>query len=306
MKNVLIAGGTGLIGEYLSAMLKEKGYAVSLLSRKENKESIYPVYLWDLDRNYIDGNAIKNADYVINLSGANIAEKRWSKRQKENILQSRTKSIKLISDVLFKTDHNVIGFFSASAVGYYGNQISDKVFQEDDLASNDFLSQICVNWENEVKTIASQNIRTVIVRTGVVLSNNGGAFVKMLKPVQMGLGAAVGSGNQYVPWIHIYDLCMIYLKAIEDNSFTGIYNGVAPEYQTNYDFTKELCKTIKKPFWPIKIPSFVLKAALGGMSQLVLKGNKIGSEKIKEAGFKFLYPNLKDAFKELLVKKTTN
>lgn len=303
MKNILIAGGTGLIGSYLSNLLKQKGYAVSLLSRKEKENAIYPTYVWDLDRNYIDGNAIKNADYIINLSGANIAEKRWSTKQKEIILESRTKSIQLINNCLLKMDHKVSGFFSASAVGYYGYKLSSKVFYEDDLASDDFLSQVCLKWENEVKTITSQNIRTAIVRTGVVLSINGGAFLKMLKPVQMGVGAAVGSGNQYVPWIHIHDLCMIYLKAIEDNSFSGIYNGVAPGYQTNHDFTKELCKTINKPFWPIKIPSFVLKAALGGMSQLVLKGNKIGSEKIKEAGFKFLYPTIKDAFNELLVKK---
>lgn len=303
MSNVLIVGGTGLIGTYLSNLLKGKGYSVSLLSRKKNENSDYVTYVWDLNKGYIDEEAIKTADYIINLSGANIADKRWSEEQKDNILNSRTQSIKLISDCLASNKHNVKAFISASAVGYYGNKMTDKIYNENDLASDDFLSQVCLKWENEAKSIELQKIRTIIIRTGVVLSDRGGAFLKMLKPVKLGLGAAVGSGKQHVPWIHIHDLCMIYLKAIEDELLVGVYNGVAPQLQTNYSFTKQMCKAIKKPFWPLNVPSFVLKMALGGMSQLVLKGNKIDSQKIKSTGFKFLYPTIKDAFEDLLPKK---
>lgn len=190
-------------------------------------------------------------------------------------------------------------FVSASAVGYYGSGVTGKIYEEFHQPANDFLAKICQKWEQEVKSVTKNSIRTVILRTGIVLSKNGGALPKIVQPIKLGLGTAVGSGQQIMPWIHMDDLCYMYIHAIENENMIGAYNAVAPDFQTNHSFTKILCKILKRPFWPFRVPSFILKLMLGEMSQLVLSGNKISAQKIQKTGFEFSFPNLENAFKNV-------
>lgn len=298
MKNVLITGGTGLVGSYLTSLLLQKGYSVSLLSRTPSeKENIYH---WDLKKGEIEAEAIENADYIINLTGANISTQRWSKTRKVELLSSRLDSIALIHASLEKYNHKIKAFISASAVGFYGNKLTEKTFDETHPPAQDFLAQTCFKAEKEMLKFKSSGIRTIILRTGIVLSNQGGALPKMITPVKFGIGSAIGTGKQYVPWIHIHDLCCLYIKAIEDQETDGIYNAVAPEFSNNYSFTKCLAKVLRKPFWPINVPGFILKIVYGEMSQIILTGCKVSAEKVKKSGFTFTFPSLESALQEIL------
>tara|TARA_R110001583_G_scaffold1342_2_gene11011 strand:+ start:6235 stop:7134 length:900 start_codon:yes stop_codon:yes gene_type:complete len=298
MAQVLISGGTGLVGKALCEKLQAKGYDVAILSRA-NKDK-FKTYLWDPQNNQIDPEAIASSDYIINLAGANIAEKRWSSSRKKLILDSRIQSANLIFNEVKKQNKELKAFISASAVGYYGAVTSDKIFTEDQVASGDFLGQTCVKWESAAKQFETLNIKTTILRTGLVLNQKGGALSKMIIPIKLGLASALGSGDQYLPWIHIDDLCEIYIKAIEDVSMKGVFNAVAPDFQTNNSFTHALAKMLNKPYWLPNTPSFFLKLILGDMSDLLLKGSRVSSNKILKNEFNFRFPKLEDALRDLL------
>jgi uncharacterized protein (TIGR01777 family) len=295
MKKVLITGGTGLIGERLSLLLKSKGYEVRILSRSKNQESPYNVFVWDLDQNAIDEKAFKDLDYIVHLAGAGIADKKWSEKRKQMIIDSRVKSTNLLFNTVKKNQTPLKGFISASGVGYYGAITSDTIFKETDEPATDFLGKVCRLWEASVFKFQQSNIRTVALRTGIVLSNDGGALKKMKTPIVTPLG----NGKQYMPWIHIDDMCEMYIKAIEDTSIEGAYNAVAPEHHTNASFSKAIAKNFKRPFIPIGAPAFILKAVFGEMSTIILNGSRASVEKIKKAGFQFKYPRLKEALESI-------
>ncbi len=300
MAKVLITGGTGLVGKHLSEKLKEKGYSVVILSRKKNVDAEISTYSWDLEKKEIEAGALDSVDYIINLAGANIGEKRWTAKRKKQIIDSRIKSSGLIYDNIKPNKIKPKAFISASAIGYYGAITSEKTFYEPDLPASDFLGETCRLWEQSADKFKNSGMRVVKIRTGVVLAGKGGALSKMIVPVKLGFGSAIGSGKQYMPWIHIDDLCSIYIKAIEDIQMSGAYNAVAPQHTTNVEFTRTLANVLKKPFWFPAIPAFMLKIIFGEMSEMLLRGSRVSSEKIIIAGYKFKFSNLQAALTDLL------
>ncbi len=298
MTQVLISGGTGLIGKALNAKLQAKGYTVALLSRagKSNDKS----YQWNPQNNQIDPEAIASSDYIIHLAGANIAEKRWSASRKEIIIDSRVQSAKLLFEEVKKQQKKLKAFISASAIGCYGAVTTDEIFTETSHFANDFLGQICHKWEASAKQFQTLGIRTTIIRTGLVLDRQGGVLAKIRTPVKLGLASALGTGKQYMPWIHIDDLCDIYIKAIEDSQMQGAFNAAAPDFQTNKSFTQTLAQVLHKIYFLPNTPAFILKLALGERSKLLLKGSRISSEKLISYHYKFKYTKLEEALKSLL------
>jgi uncharacterized protein (TIGR01777 family) len=303
METVLITGGTGLIGRHISKKLKENGFNVTLLSRKRETDGAISVYTWDPDKNFIDPEAISKADYIIHLAGAGIGDKRWTKKRRELIIDSRIKTGELIFIKVQESGKKLKAFISASGIGYYGTSTSDKIFNETDFPDKDFLGEVCRKWEEMADRFKESGIRTVKVRTGVVLTDKGGVLGRMATTVKMGIGSPLGSGKQYIPWIHIDDLCNLYLKAVEDQSMTGAWNAVAPEHITNRELMQTLSKVLEKPFFFPAVPSLVLKILFGKMSGIILKGSRVSAGKIISTGYNFEYPNLENALRNLFPKR---
>jgi uncharacterized protein len=303
METVLITGGTGLIGKHLCKTLKEKGYNIALLSRINDLAGNIPVYTWDPENNVIDPKAVSAADYIIHLAGAGISDKRWTKKRRAIILNSRIKTCELLFNKVHESGTKLKAFISASGIGYYGAVTSEKIFTETDNPSGEFIGEVCRQWEHSAGMFEKSGIRTVKVRTGIVLTGKGGALARMALPVKSGFGSALGSGRQYIPWIHIDDLCNIYIKAIADKKMTGAYNAVAPEHVTNKEFIRTLAKILGKPFFLPAVPAFVIKILFGKMSGILLYGSRISSGKIISAGFDFKFPDLENALKTLFPKR---
>ena len=291
MAKILVTGGTGLVGRRLTALLTEKNHEVRILSRNPKNENEFK---WDYSKGFLDDKAIENIDYIIHLAGAGIADKRWTKERKEVILNSRVATANLIFDKIKAQNIPLKGFISASGSNYYGAQTTAKVFKESDAVGTDFLGQVCLKWEAAANQFKDLNIPVTILRTGVVLSKTGGALEKMRTPIV----SPLGSGNQYMAWIHIDDLCNLYIKAIEE-TFVGVYNAVSPEFHTSKTFSKALAKAIKRPFLPIAVPGFLLKLVFGELAIILLHGSRLSSDKIKEKGFIFKYKELALALKNL-------
>lgn len=299
METILISGGSGLVGRHLCKKLKDKGYRVAILSRASRQNTDIPTYAWDVDKKVIEKEAIEKTDFIIHLAGANIGDKRWTAKRKQLIIDSRVKTGQLILEKIKVNKNKLKAFISASAIGYYGTITSDKIFCEMDSPSNDFLGETCRQWEQSADNFEKLGIRTVKIRTGVVLARLGGALAKMIIPIKLGIGSPIGNGRQYMPWIHIEDLCNIYIKAIEDTKMKGAYNAVAPDHKTNRDFTKTLALILKRPFWFPNIPAIVMKIMFGKMSAMLIKGSRVSSDKIRAAGYNFLFPDLNSALTNL-------
>ena len=303
METVLITGGTGLIGRHLSKKLKEKGFNVILLSRKTKPGNSYSVYSWNPDKNEIEIEAITSVDYIIHLAGAGIGDKRWTKKRRQLILNSRINSAGLLFRKVQESERKPKAFITASAIGYYGAITSEKLFIETDAPGRDFNGEVCRLWEKSADRFEENGIRTVKLRTGIVLSKKYGALSRMAVPVRFGVGSALGSGRQYLPWIHIDDLCNIYIKAIKDSKMTGAYNAVAPEHVSNREFMQTLAKILEKPFFFPAVPSFLLKILFGKMSAIILEGSRVSPGKIISTGYSFVFPNLENALKNLFPKR---
>jgi uncharacterized protein len=299
MKTILIGGGNGLIGKKLSNKLTKRGYAVSILSRNLSRISEFQMYKWDIDENIIDKKAFEKVDIIINLAGENIGVKRWTQSRKQKIIDSRVNSTSLLYKAISEAGTKPEAFISASATGYYGAITSDKIFTETDASAEDFLGKCCATWEKEADIFQNSGIRTVKLRTGVVLSKKDGALEKLARPVKAGFGAALGNGKQYMPWIHIDDLCEIYIKAIEDIEMQGVFNAVAPEHITNKEITHAIANVLQKKIILPNIPALIIRFILGEMSDMVLKGSRVSSAKIEKTGFKFQFPNLQTALKNI-------
>ena len=302
-KNVLISGGSGFIGRHLTALLIAKGYSVSILSRseKQNKENVF-YYKWDVVNQTIDEKAVLNADYIIHLAGENIAEQRWTAKRKAAIIDSREQSTLLLYSVLKKNNKKLDAFISASAVGIYGAVNGEEICTEDMPPANDFLGYTCQKWEDSLDFIENLNSRTVMIRTGLVLGKNEG-FLKKLTPLfKYRLGSALGSGKQYMPWIHVDDLCFIYYQAIVDPAMSGPYNAAINDNTTNSVFSKTLACVFGYSIWLPNVPAFVLKLFMGQMAIIVLTGRRVSSDKIEQTGFKFQFKNLEGALRNCLIK----
>ena len=300
MKNkILITGGTGMLGSRLTELLLKRGYEVCYLSREGGNRNGITSYKWDIETGYVDENSLVGVSHIVHLTGAGIADKPWSVARKKEIIDSRVKSAELLHEMLAKNNHAVKSFVSASAIGYYGGDTGSKLLEEATASGNDFLAEVTQKWEQSADKIEEIGIRIVKVRIGIVLSSRGGALPKLAMPIKLGAGSYIGNGNQYMSWIHIDDLCGIFMKAIEDKSIHGAYNAVAPNPVTNKEFTKVLAKTLKRWVLPLYIPIFLLKLILGEMSVVVTGGSNISCKKILETGFQFQFRTVESALEEI-------
>ena len=308
MPVVLISGGTGLIGTHLARHLIERGYGIIILSRNKNKKSSVSKIsysYWDINKKIIDAGVVKKADHIIHLAGAGVMDKKWTDEYKKIILESRTKSAELIINCLKENENHVKSFVSASAIGWYGEDAnspdSKDGFTETHLPANNFLGETCLLWEAAADGVTEAGIRLVKLRTGIVLSNDGGAFKEYKKPLRFGVAAILGNGKQMVSWIHIDDLCRMYCEAIENNYLNGSYNAVAPEQVSQKKMILTLGQKLRNKFFiPIYVPAFSLKLIFGKRSVEILKSATVSSKKIKATGFTFLYPSVEAAVDELI------
>jgi uncharacterized protein (TIGR01777 family) len=310
MSTYLITGGTGLVGQRLTEMLTAKGHEVIVLTRSLPTTATQGVSyaLWDVNKQTIDAAAIAKADIIIHLAGAGVADKRWSTARKEEIKNSRTQSSALLVKALKETPNKVEAVISASAIGWYGavpEAVADKgEFQEDAKADTEFLGDTCRLWEESVQPMVTLGKRLVKLRIGIVLSTKGGALAEFIKPIKLGVAAILGSGKQYISWIHIDDLCRMFIYASENKTINGVFNAVAPHPVTNKTLTIQLAKLMRKQFYiPIPVPAFMLKIIMGEMSIEVLKSAYISCRKIKQSGFTFLFPAIESALGNLTGKK---
>ncbi len=302
-KNVLISGGSGFVGKHLTDLLIKNGFSVSILSRRKQQNTVdISYYQWDVENQYIDENAVLNADFIIHLAGENIAGERWTSKRKEAIVQSRKLSTHLIHKTLKNKNKKLEAFVSASGIGIYGAINGSEICDEDIIPADDFLGITCQKWEAAADKISDLNIRTVKIRTGLVLGKDDG-FLKKLVPIfKFRLGSALGSGKQYMPWIHIDDLCSIYLEALNNSKMSGAYNAAIDDATTNAVFSKTLAKIFGYSIWLPNVPAFLIKLGMGEMAQIILTGRRVSSDKIEKLGFKFQFKNLESALRNCLDK----
>ncbi|HEX8504912.1 MAG TPA: TIGR01777 family oxidoreductase [Hymenobacter sp.] len=298
---VLITGGTGLIGTRLAELLIDSGFEVALLSREPAKSSHFRSFRWDPRAGTIDEAAVPYADYIVNLAGASVSDGKWTDERKRDIMTSRLGGLALLSRELTKPGHHVQGFISASAIGVYGDTADTLLTEESPpgLPTHDFLADVAHQWELAAEPIAALGIRTVIPRIGIVLSTEGGALPQIARPVKLGAGAALGSGRQYMSWIHLDDICRLFTAMLEDPSWQGTYNAVAPNPVTNQQFTETLAQVLHRPLVLPKVPAFGLKLAMGEMSEIVLASQNVSAQKVLKQGFRFEYPELRGALEAL-------
>lgn len=298
--NILITGGTGLVGSALSRSLSNRGHVVSILTRNLKDNLQYKQYLWNPIETQIDDSAFENLDCIIHLAGAGIADKRWTKNRKEELLSSRVDTVNFLFQKLKELNLPLKSFISSSAIGWYGVETTDDIYTEEAKASTHFLGHLCECWEHASDAFHTLGCKVSKVRTGVVLSKDGGALTKFIKPILWGQGAPLGSGKQYIPWIHIDDLCEIYIQLAEGVIPSGIYNGVAPDHITNGEFTQLLAKSLKKTLWLPNIPSWAVYMLLGKMSSMLLNGSRVSSTKLIDNSFEFKYPSISKAVASII------
>lgn len=299
MKKILISGATGLVGKKIARKLYERGYQVEILVRSKPENSDFRSYIWDYKNGFLEEGALDNTYIFIHLAGASIS-KRWTESYKKEVYSSRIDSAQFIYEEMQKRKIYPEAVISSSAVGIYGQTTSQQIFTEDDQPANDFLGEVCKDWEEKAFQFHKLGSRVVCIRTSTVLSEKDGALEVLKKPIELNVGAVLGNGEQYFPWVHIDDLVNIYFKAVEDVSMTGAYNASAPDYITNETLTKKIASHLGKKIWLPNIPKFIIKTALGEMSVLALEGSRISSKKIENAGFKFQYNNLDMALSDVI------
>ena len=298
MKKIIITGGTGLVGKRLTILLKEKGYEVNILCRNPKQPNEYK---WNIEANFIDEKVFENAIAIIHLAGAGVADKRWTDERKQEIIDSRVKSTQLLFQYLAEGKHQIQSFISASAVGFYGDR-KNELLTEASSNGTGFLAEVCQLWENEVEKIASITIAVSKIRIGIVLSKDGGALPKLDFPIRFGIGAYIGNGKQFVPWIHIDDLCQIFYHLFEHKNQNSTYNACAPDVKTNKEMSKTIAHVLHRPFIPFPAPEFVLKTVMGEMATMLLMSNNCTSKKIQQTGFVFQFPTLEKALENIYQK----
>jgi uncharacterized protein (TIGR01777 family) len=297
-KKVLITGASGTVGQALTDLLINKGHEVVHISRSEKPESKVKTFKWDVQKQEIDSDCLDGVDTIVHLAGAGIADKRWTDERKDVLIKSRTETIRLIYQLMKKKKNQVKEIISASAAGYYSDRGND-LMTEDDLPANDFLANCCVLWEEAVDEGKEFDLRITKFRTGVILDKDSGALQKIAAPVKFGFGSPLGDGKQWISWIHLDDVAEMYLKGIEDEHLNGAYNMNAPYPVSNSSLTKTVAQQLNKPLWLPNVPAFALKLALGEMSDVVLGSTKMDTRKIEEAGFRFKFPDIKAALKDI-------
>lgn len=301
MQTVLITGGTGLVGKALTQLLLQKGYKVIVLSRKAGASttgSNLQFAKWDVPAQQIDISAVQEVDYIVHLAGAGVMDKKWTDAYKQEIIDSRVKSGELIVDTLKNNTNKVKAVISASAIGWYNE--TNTVHTEDEPADDGFLGSTCKLWEASMLPVKDLNIRLVTYRIGIVLSKSGGALKEFMQPLKFGVAGILGDGKQVVSWVHIDDLCRMFLYAIQNEPSAGVYNAVAPNPVNNKTLTLTLAKKMRRFFIPLHVPTFILKLMLGSRSIEVLKSSTVSSKKIEAAGFEHQFKNIDAALEDLV------
>jgi uncharacterized protein (TIGR01777 family) len=307
MQNILISGGTGMIGQSLTKALLQKGYRVTILTRDMGKKTRNAPYVdhaeWDLEKQQIDDKAIREADHVIHLAGAGVFDKRWTAARKREIVDSRVSGCHLLVKAMSEIPNRVRSVVSASAIGWYGPSSNQIPFKEEQPAAMDFLGRTCEQWESSIKPVEELGKRLVILRTGIVMSRSGGALKEFEMPLKMGIATILGSGDQVVSWIHINDLVNLYLRGIEQENMNGIYNAVAPNPVTNRTMVKSIARARNgNKFISVQVPTIILKTVLGEKNIEILKSAIVSGEKIQRAGFQFSFPTIETAMQDLFRK----
>ncbi|WP_395973814.1 TIGR01777 family oxidoreductase [Chryseobacterium cucumeris] len=298
---VLITGASGMIAKELAKKIGSE-YEIRFLTRKKKHDDEYE---WDIKKGSIDETAFDNVSHIIHLAGANISEKRWTPERKRELISSRVDSAELLRTTLRKNRIKLKSFISASGINFYGTKTLEKIYTENNPPGNDFLSEVVVLWERAADDFKEQDLaeRVVKIRTAVVLSEKDGALKKMTPPIQYYIGSPLGSGQQYMPWIHIEDICSIYEFALKNPTMDGAYNAVSPQHATNKDLTKKIAKVLGRPLLMPNIPGFVLKLLFGELANAILEGSRASSKKLQDAGFHFKFPDLNKALENLLQKQ---
>lgn len=295
MKTVLITGGTGLVGRHLTNKLRENNFDVRILSQRKSSEYFY----WNPAKKEIDEAAFENLDVIIHLAGASIS-KRWTNSYKKILYESRVLSANLLFETVKKTGCPLNKFITASGVNYYGTATTSKVFTEEDPHAADFLGNLCAAWEAAAKQFESIGCQVCSVRTGVVLSPDGGMLKSILPPAKFSFISPLGSGQQIVPWIHLDDLAELYLFLLQNEKLEGAFNAVATEIVTSKQFTESFVKALGKRIFLPNTPAILLQLIFGETASIMLKGSAVSNEKIKNSGFGFQFENLDAAMKDLL------
>ena len=307
-KKIFITGGTGLIGRKIVNELCIQGAFVKILTRNVKKARVlfsnsYALEFLDskkYDDPLILKSVIEETDAVINLAGMNVGDRRWNEAFKEEIYSSRINTTKLLVDSIKLSQNKPDSFISASGVGVYGDKKDERI-NEDSLTGNDFLADVCVDWENEALKAADLGVRVVILRTGIVLDKNDGALPELIMPFKFYIGAYQGNGRQWFSWIHIDDIVQIYLLALENTKIEGIVNAVSPDPVTNKSFIKSVSE-FKKTFFQIPVPGFIMKIVAGEFAWNLLTGQKVFPDKLVKVGYNFKFPDLNSALSDLFSK----
>ena len=299
MATILITGGSGLIGQALTLALLRNGHRVRHLGRSIRKISSVASFKWDIRTGTIDNASVQGVDHIVHLAGAGIADARWTKARVQELIDSRASSSRLLHKAIPDHGHPPISFVGAAGINFYGAITNDRMFVETDAPAEDTIGLISRKWEEAVDEWASIT-RVVKLRTPIVLSSEGGALSKLAAPFRWGLGAALGSGMQWMPWVHIDDLVRAYESALFSGNMSGAYNVNASGTVTNKDFTKTLARSLGKPAFLPNVPGFLLKMALGDMADLLLAGSRASNEKLLGTGFEFQFNDLAAALDDLL------
>lgn len=296
MAIVLITGGSGLIGRRLTRALISQGHEVRWLSRRAGARDGVRAFAWDVGQGRIDPEALRGTDRIVHLAGAGIADKRWTKARIADLIASRANSARLLLRAARENGCTPECFVSASGSGYYGAVTRDEPFTENDPPGTDTIARITVEWERAVDEWGAL-CRVVKLRTPMVLAREGGALPKLAMPVRWGLAASLGSGKQWMPWIHIEDLVQAYLGALQDDRMQGAYNIVGGN-ATNTGFMRGMARALGKPMFLPPVPGFALRAVLGEMASLLTEGSPLGSERSHQPSPR--YASLEAALRDLL------
>jgi hypothetical protein len=302
-KNILIAGGSGLVGQSLSKYLVDKGYNVNWLSRHVNK--VRPmqgvkVFKWDTDNHFIDLKAIENVSVIVNLAGQSIVGQKWTERYKEKIVKSRINSSLTILKGLEESGREIDVFIGASAVGYYGMRIADYYFTEVDKPGNDFLADTCVKWEKSYEKFYQYSKHVSVLRLGLILSQNGGFYPQITKSFKYGFGVSLAPGKQIMPCVHVEDVVRAIYFLIQNSDKNSTYNLVSDIQPTYDELINQVASTFQKPMLPFRLPEWFLKLILGEQYKMLTTGVHVSNGKIKQVGFKFKYNNLNNAIQNLI------
>jgi hypothetical protein len=277
-------------------MLRHQGHVVRLLTRHPKGTGQFG---WDVETGFLDPAAVEGVDFVVNLTGAGIADKRWTAARKREIVDSRVKSAHLLAEALRCSGHLPKAFVSASAIGYYGNSGEQPMHETDAPVDRSFMVDCCEQWEHAADEVAALGIRTVKLRLGVVLEKGGGALPEFIKPLRFGLGAYFGNGKAWYSWIHRDDVCRAFLWAMENTQSEGVYNLVAPHPIRNKPLVQAIAAARRRPAIYMPVPSFALRLLFGEMSATILNSNLVSSKRIEQAGFEFQFPEVKKALESI-------